>query len=909
MSESARSRTLEGTLRGDHADDPIAAPQAGRAIGTRIDRYVITGQLGEGAMGVVYRAIDPQLDRKVALKLLRPGRGRRKRRTARLREEAQALARLSGANVVEVFDVGAIDDEIFIAMEYVHGQTLDAWLQTGPRTPAQIVEVAIGAARGLASAHAAGLVHGDFKPANVMIDEEGVARVLDFGLARPIETESQTPVARGEPLPLSRIAGTPAYMSPEQVIGDPVSPASDQFTFCVTFWEALFGQRPFVGTTAIELATTLVAGGPPALPARHGVPDWLIEVLRRGLSRQPAQRFASMTQLAAELARDRQRRWRGRLVVLGLTAGFVAWAWALAQPVDEARCRQQAVQATSIWSAPRRTQLRDAILAADVSYAEAAVTSVGRAVDRYVDEWRAAYVTLCTTPRDDLTPEVRWASEHCLHERRDQLDAVLAALVHHDADPVRRGLAAIEALPRIDGCTDLGQLAASASRPADASTDPRVEALLGELARADAAGAVGRSQRALALAQRVVDEAEALDQPPLTARALESLGKHLVDAGRVDDASDTLRRAYTIAVAAEAPQVAAAAALRSAVLQAEQAADPAAAREWLFHAQAQLGRPGASLELRAWFHRVSADVAGAERDFDEAVRQLELAQTLYEQLYPDQPQRRAIEAFALAQALRRRGQVERALALETEALPHLQARYGEYHPAMFRAYNHYANALMSTGRLEQAEEYIERSRRVAELAMPEGHPEMAYTLTTLAIVYLDLDDLPRALSWTDEALTLRRKSLPVDHPHLAYTLVDRASILRRLGRHDDAERDLDEALAVAQARPEPDPRCLADTWLATAELRVDQERAEDALTALEAAAPLRRRDGGESNVEIDARTGMVRARALWLLQRPDEATTAAREVLAIVDGKTLDATIGRDLEVFRGWLALEPPAP
>jgi serine/threonine protein kinase len=239
---------------------PDAGPALGR--GSTLGRYLILDFLGVGGMGVVYSAYDPGLDRKVAIKLLRPTTNAHGGTTAgrsRLLREAQALARLSHPNVIAVHDVGTFEDQVFVAMEYAEGQTLSAWLREEPRSVREIVAAFLEAGRGLAAAHAAGLVHRDFKPANVLFGN-GRARVLDFGLActdvsresgeRVVALEDLPPAlplpppltgdstqdpslnALGTPLTMTgTLMGTPAYMAPEQMAGRPVDARTDQFSF------------------------------------------------------------------------------------------------------------------------------------------------------------------------------------------------------------------------------------------------------------------------------------------------------------------------------------------------------------------------------------------------------------------------------------------------------------------------------------------------------------------------------------------------------------------------------------------------------------------------------------------------------------------------------------------------------
>jgi eukaryotic-like serine/threonine-protein kinase len=294
-----------------------------------IGRFEILGVLGQGAMGIVYRARDPELDRTVALKVKRSRSRLDPDGGERLRREAQALARLAHPNVIAVYETGRHGDGSYIAMEYVDGPSLADWLATSPRQDAVIARM-IEAGRGLAAAHIVGLVHRDFKPRNVFVSTSGTAKVGDFGLVRVGEDGFSTATpSHGVPITLTMtgaMLGTPAYMSPEQLLGDGATEASDQFSFCVTLFEALFRRRPFAGTTVDGLLASM--NKPLVLPDLPRIPRRIAQVLSRGLSVDPALRFPSMAALLDVLDDRRARRQRRGLAIgaalLSLGAGAVA---------------------------------------------------------------------------------------------------------------------------------------------------------------------------------------------------------------------------------------------------------------------------------------------------------------------------------------------------------------------------------------------------------------------------------------------------------------------------------------------------------------------------------------------------------------------------------------------------------
>ncbi|MFN0252042.1 MAG: protein kinase domain-containing protein [Kofleriaceae bacterium] len=318
-------RTLVAAMAADAAADSNVAtvpheklspsqvthlPKKNYTVGDRVGRYLVLSTLGTGGMGVVFSAYDPQLDRKVALKLLRSGlQITTTDAQKRLRREAQAIAQLSHPNVVAVYDVGATEDgDLYIAMEFVEGDTLTTWLKKYPRTWREIIDVFLQAGKGLVAAHGTGLLHRDFKPDNVLVGGDGRVRVTDFGLARSFMVDPES--GRG-PTPIlantlsssltatGTVLGTPRYMPPEQLVGPDIDARADQFSFCVALYEALYGQHPLPGATSVLMHEK----GEKALPPPEGIkiPVAIGRAVTRGLERDRVKRWPTMALLMSEL--------------------------------------------------------------------------------------------------------------------------------------------------------------------------------------------------------------------------------------------------------------------------------------------------------------------------------------------------------------------------------------------------------------------------------------------------------------------------------------------------------------------------------------------------------------------------------------------------------------------------------
>lgn len=409
VDEDSTGRSGVTTLR----EDESAQPRRPLLVtGARLDRYHILGVVGRGGMGVVYSAYDPDLDRKVALKVLHesdtPTDDQAQRRLLR---EAQAMARLSHPNVITVHEARVADGRVFLSMEFVEGGTLGAWIRERKPELPRLLAMLRDVGRGLAAAHAAGLVHRDVKPDNVLIGTDDRPRVTDFGLARPADYATPVADADVDSLPanigerallegtLTRagtLAGTPAYMSPEQLTRDPATAASDQFGFCVLVHEALYGVRPFAGRSLIELATNVVSGRLIEPERDVGVPRSLRQVVLRGLSRRPEDRWSSMAELVTQLELPRpyrHLRWVTGAVVIA-TALAVAMDFRGAATATEP-CEQGQRIVDELWTSGVRADVRAALAKGGNDYAETTATLVVERLDAHLERWATSHRDAC----------------------------------------------------------------------------------------------------------------------------------------------------------------------------------------------------------------------------------------------------------------------------------------------------------------------------------------------------------------------------------------------------------------------------------------------------------------------------------------------------------------------------------
>jgi hypothetical protein len=547
---SLGGRFGDRTLTSAIGVDAVPPEREQLTIGQKIGRFTLLQRLGVGAMGVVYAAYDPELDRRIAVKLLRAGGPRAARAQARLIREAQAMARVSHPNVVVVHDVGTHAHDVFVAMEFIRGQTLQQWLREQVRPWPAVVDAFVQAGRGLAAAHAAGLVHRDFKPSNVMIDDDGRVRVLDFGLCfAELGSDGEGPPADPRITRGGEVLGTPAYMAPEQFRGAAVGAASDQFSFCASLYEALYDQLPFAGETVEELAVSVSRGELRPPPRVGRVPPWLHAVVTRGLRPDPRARFASMDALLRALTR-RGARARSRALAVAGVAGLAALAGFWTARGAEDACSGGAAEIAAVWGPERRRAVEDAFAAAGPAFAAEVWPRVAADLDRYADDWRGMHRAACEAHRrGEHSSALLDRRMACLAQRRAALAEAATVFAEADHDVALRAIAVVSDLPAVARCGDIAALAAEVPPPDDPTVRARVDEQRARLARVHALDQAGRGQAAAALADAVVQSAESLGDRALLAEALlqrVALGIH--GAGPSGHEEATLTRAYLTAL-------------------------------------------------------------------------------------------------------------------------------------------------------------------------------------------------------------------------------------------------------------------------------------------------------------------------------------------------------------------------
>lgn len=774
---------------------------------TSFDRYEVIRKLGAGSMGVVFEAVDPQLARKVAIKVVRASPGPdREREQARMLREAQAMARLSHPNLVPVLAVGTRGDALYMVLELVGGPTLRAWLAASSRPWRVVVAAYVAAGRGLAAAHVAGVVHRDFKPDNVLVagSDNGSTtiadriRVIDFGLARLIGTpdiESSGGEISGpvivEQTAAGVLLGTPAYMAPEQRIDPAVDARADQFALAVSTWEGLYGERPFAGRSHAALHEAIASGAIRRPPTTSPVPPAVRRVLERGLSAAPADRFADVTAMVDALeaaAKDR----KGVLAAAAAVAvtGVAATWIAIGEP-------HSACTPTSAphWDDRARTGVQHAFAEVDRAIGGAA-PAVLAAVDQRVAAWHDVFARTCAAAPEDA--EVA-ATRTCLEIRRLELDAAIDVLTDGDAQVLARALPLVAALPGSEPCLR--------SAPQLARTDPEAlvddaRSMREQLATARALGDAGRYDEAIAMTDEVVAHASEIGHAAVHAEASVRLGQLHVDASAPAKGSKLLEEAFFEARELGHDEVATEAAIALVSTLGGQLAQLDAVAPWVEHAEAALHRWG-SPELTAELSMARGGVALRSGDGEAAIghytRSFEILQGAVD--VGDPRLADAVDAIGVANMVAQHFDVaidhhERALAMREHVL-------GERHPNVGKSLSNIARALIALGLVESAIHHNEWVIEIDEAALGPDHLDTAIAHNNLGAAWGLLGE-PAAAAAQFRAALVGFERLGADHPEVALVLTNIGQTAVELGDHAAAAEVLVRALAIREQRFGPD---------------------------------------------------------------------------------------------------------
>jgi tetratricopeptide (TPR) repeat protein/predicted Ser/Thr protein kinase len=906
----------------------------------RVGRFAVLGRLGAGGMGVVYVAHDDVLDRKVAVKLLHSAtRGGVDAHARFVQREAQAMARLSHPNVVQVYEVGEHDGELFVAMELVDGVNLREWLRESARPLRACVDVLVAAGRGLVAAHAAGVVHRDFKPENVIVGADGRARVVDFGLAAPTTSSAElvgsdeggrtasdsagassslrsTRAGFDSPLtPGGHVLGTPAYMAPEQFLGHTVDARADQFAFCVTAWEALFRQRPFLGPTRAAVFHAVVEGSiaPPA--SEVAVPASIREALRRGLAAEPDERHPSMDALLAVLARDDARIRRGRMLGAAAAVAVVGAAW-----LGYASGRESTSLCTDFvepphWGDDARVAVRASFAATHSPLADAAADETIAALDQHAAAIVATREAACaaTHLRGERSVAELDRIYACLDRDDRRTRALVGVLRAADASIVVHASDAVAELDDPASCIDHLRRDTEPTST-DAQNAGAVTQLRERLATAAALHATGDLVRAQAELEPLLLEARDLAERAPLAEALVLRGRVQRGLGMLAPARATLHEALDVADAAGHDVARLDALLALADLFGDGTRAIESESRAIEQARAVAARIGASAREQAILDALTVDQAlragrldearvamaalegrDVGDDFDRVARQAQLARA----------ESRAQDAVvlydaALAQTRARRGRLHPRTAaaiynagvarvdigdfvgasvLVEDALQIWREIYGAMPSEdLGRAHLALLGCALGIGDLARAREQANAAVETLAVAVGPDHPGRAEALLGLGVVEFTEGRFVDAEASNREAVRILVLALGEGHPQTAIARSNLGETLLALGRFDAAQAELTAALAVLTTTLGADSPDLAFALKGLGIATLAQGRASDAIGYLERAAVLTGTGQPLERLDIDAALAV----ALFVGPR-DFARARAIATTALVD--------------------------
>jgi len=881
---------------------PIAPLANGVPRGTTIGRYIVLDILGSGGMGVVYAAFDPELDRKVAVKVLRTELAG-EAAAARLLREGRAIAKLAHPNVVAVFDVGTHDGSVFIAMEMVDGMSLDRWITPEPRPWREAVSVMLQAGEGLAAAHSAGIIHRDFKPGNVLLGKDGRARVTDFGLARFDRDGGElalgsSPDAFGDGLKLTRtgaVVGTPAYMALEQFQAERVTEKSDQFAFAVALYEALYGQRPFEGLTLEAIMLNLETNTVRAVPASSRVPAWLRAIVLRGLRANPEERYPSLDEMLKELRRD-PAVVRRRIAFAAVSLAALGSVVGLAVTRDRGAevCAGARPKLERVWNAQQRAAGSAAFAATGKPYATLAWQATEQAIDRYSGAWVDMHVDACkaTNTRREQSAAVLDLRMQCLDQRLDALRVNIDVLAHADVSVVNNASKITGHSDALTAGSVVDSLRERITPPSTLEQRAIVAGLREKVVRAGVLADAGKFRDGLAFMPGVVAAARTVGYRPLESDALRSLGDLQSIAGESAAAERTLDEAI-VAAEASGDQLALGKAYKDLVnvvgLESRRYKDAVRLAD---HARAILERvepDGVVLadldNILSAVYREDGQFPEARAAIDRSIKSLERQlpagsprisrayNSLANMLWVEDKLEEALAIFQRVKAelaaslgaqhpsvamalsnisgvLAALGKRDESYAAAKEQLAIEQVALGPEHPDMISIYNKLGNVASSVGTWDEARGYFEHAIAIGEKAYGSAHPRINLVLVSMARMEDSRGNFAVARGYLTRALIAEETLHGVDSISTTTTLMNLANIERREGKLEDSKRTYERVLAIRKKALGPEHSEVADALIGLSNIESALGHNEGAIRLLEQALAIQEKNLGRDNPRL-----------------------------------------------------------
>lgn len=750
--------------------------------GTKLGRYVIIQMVGEGGMGEVYSAYDPELDRKVALKLVHAEFFEEPDDPAgsRLLREAQAMAKLSHPNVLSVYDVQSIEGDLAIAMEFIEGMTLSRWCKAEKRTWKEVLKMYIHAGEGLNAAHQAGLVHRDFKPDNVLVRKDGRVFVTDFGLVRQANEEGKALgdrsmlVVRKEKVVSQKalkanltktgtLMGTPAYMAPEQLQGQEVDARADQYSFFVSLYEGLFGERP-IEAKSLEEYQKLTSSKEIVVPKKSDVPHWLRAIVRKGLSKEPEKRFGSMGEVLTALRNERAKRRRSALIAICLVLATAIGTAFAARINTRAKfhCEVPIDEFVGIWDDTIRAKIGEAFAKSGVKYASEINSRILAQLDSYQQDWRKVFIESCrdTHMRQLYSVDILGRRVDCLRKLKESFRTLainLSAQVDHRV--INNALNAVYDLPQIKSCSDVKALLSEqrdSPEQAGPMTKPQIQSLKITIEEISTLDKLGKYKEGLVLARNTQEKAKRLGYLPLLAETTYWLGALLEKNGDYKSAEQILTDAAH--------------------------------------------RYGFARDVDGYtksLERLAYTIGVRQERFDDGLR---IAQSLEDPTLG----KVGTNELVLAKCFNTVGSLYSQHQKPGQAIPRfqksialLEKNLGPTHPTLAEPIMNLGTAYVRASNFAESYRLHLRALQIYEKASGPQHPSVANALLAIANDRVGSEQLADALNDATRALRIMRVTLGEDNPLLAKALFTIGYINYRLDKNNESYKSYQEGLDIA----------------------------------------------------------------------------------------------------------------
>ncbi len=800
-----------------HEGDAIGA-------GTLLGRYILLYRIGHGAMGMVFSAYDPELDRKVAIKILRTDLAAKdvEQANARLVREGRAVARLAHPNVVTVHDVGTHEHVVFIAMEEVIGTSLVSWCRAEERSLFERVEIMLQAGEGLAAAHRSGLIHRDFKPANILVGDDGRARVGDFGLARLSASVAQEGSGGLDAQNVSlthtgALLGTPRYMAPELLSGEAASEISDQYSFAISTWEVLHGEHPFDADSMAQILEAIERGPVATGEGSAMVPASIRRVLKRALAVKSSDRYASVDALLMELRRainHKKKVVRGALVGgLVISAMVLSWGslqgWFEGKESDVALCDGAAARLVGGWDAEQVRQAAEQFSSMGAAASETFQRVRGH-LDQYRSEWLSAHRLVCEATyvhheQSDSLFDVRM---QCLGTRRKALQASVLLLTEGlDQRVLTNAVAVASGLPSLSACDDIERLLAAEPIPTDPQARREVERALGRIQEAEALSRAGKFSESLAVAREAREVGGKHSYASLEAKSLFVVGNAQSNLGALADSENSLLDSASFAARGRDDETAAKAWTLLVGVVGYLSGRPKEGVLLARMAGAVVSRIPNNEILRSELLSMRGLVMDGMGRYEEAKTFHMKALAIRESNMPADSLDIAVVLDNLGAIPYEQGEYAEAEEIYRKALSIRRNVLGPAHPDVAASLNGLGAVQAAQGNSEAARDSYANALSIWRSTLGSDHPNIAAVLNNLANLVSSVDDYPAAEAYLLEALLIWQKIYDGPHANIAKGLANLGIVLFKQGKLAGAEARLLQAIEMQETllgRDHPD---------------------------------------------------------------------------------------------------------